>query len=131
MRQQLLRFVLALSLVVSAGSLIGNGVPAQANGFAFCCVCFDCGHENATMAGLDSNSAMCTGVADSADCDSACADLGCIQHTFANATCSDPSLASLCSPGVARAPTASMFGLVALIAVLLGFGAFYLRDRRA
>jgi len=129
MRQQVIRFLLALSLVVSAGSLTGNG--AQANGLEGCCVCSGCGFYNGTVMGVGVADTVCAGAADESQCDGICAGEGCVMFEFENATCLDPSLSSVCQPNLSPVPTTSAFGLMALVALLLGFGAFFVRERRA
>jgi hypothetical protein len=64
-------------------------------------------------------------------CDVMCMEMNCTFSFLANGTmCSDPSLASTCAgDDTTMAPAASHAGLVALIAALAGFGAFYLKRR--
>lgn len=133
MRQPILRFVLTVSLILSVGSLAGNIVWAGPGGqLEGCCICFDCIEGNATMMGLGQGSAVCIDVGDAMECRGACAQEGCSSSDFENSTCSAPALDSICGDGaVAPAPASSAFGLMALAALLFGFGAFYLRDRRA
>jgi len=130
MRSKVVRFVLALSLVVSVGSLVGSRVAA--GGLEGCCVCTGCGLVNGTVMGPGIGGAICADAGNPSLCDGICADAGCLFNTFENATCSDPSLADACGdPSLAPVPTASSFGLMALVALLLGFGTFLLRERRA
>ncbi len=129
MRQWMMIFALAVALVLSAGSLIGDKVAAGPSEIG-CCICADCSSQNATTMGIDAEGAVCLGA--TGPCETVCLKAGCQVNQFENATCSDISLAPLCSPGgIAPAPAMSSLGLLALALLLVSFGVFYLHDRRA
>jgi hypothetical protein len=127
MRSKALTLILALSLAISAATLIEHADATDTE--PGCCICF-CGAQNATTSGAISG-AVCTDVANIRECGLRCADIGCdgLKPDFAgNVTCSDPALAETCG-GATMAPASSPTGLLALAVLLAGFGAFYLRRR--
>lgn len=131
MRSRIATLVVALTLLVSAGSLITTEVEASGAERFGCCICAPC-VENSTMSGLDPlDSAQCAPAATAGECPDICDSQGCGFETFENVTCNDPSVAEACGDPFVMAPAASTLGLLTLIALLSGFGAFYLRRRAA
>ena len=93
-----------------------------------CCICLCGASGNSTTFGNGNSGAVCSDVANSRECSGICGDLGCPTDFAGHLACTDPALAEAC--GIATmAPASSPTGLIALAAVLAGFGAFYLRRR--
>lgn len=122
-----LTLLLALSIAVSVASFIEHADATDTE--PGCCICF-CGAQNATTYGAVPG-VVCTDVANLRECSLRCQEIGCDgpkPDFVGNVTCSDPALAETCG-GSTMAPASSAVGLMALAALLSGFGAFYLRRR--
>ncbi len=122
--------LLALSITIAAGSLIGDAAALQSH-LGGCCHCFDCSGFNSTAG------AACKTVNSNASCIGLCGNLDCMGSNFTtHTTCGDEPSATQCAAAAnldfgAMAPAASPLGLTVLAALLSGFGAFYLRRRRS
>ncbi len=119
--------ILALLITASAAPLVER-VWADDGFGASCCVCF-CGSQNSTTMGTGSSDFVCTDLdsASGAECNAICDPIGC-QGKVSIVPCTDPGLAETCAVAT-MAPASSPVGLLALVAALSGFGAFYLRRR--
>ncbi len=117
--------ILALIALVGLAISIATLAPAV-GGTGGCCSC-SCPPVGGA-AGFDTCNDVAFG-----ECDSLCDGMNCTFSFFQNGTmCSDPALAATCGEaGATMAPAASTTGLAALVALLAGFGAFYLRRRSA
>lgn len=125
MSSRALTLILALTVAFSAATLIDRATAKPAG--PVCCICA-CGSENSTTFQAAPGGAVCRDAASGGECGSLCGDLGCGVELVGNQSCTSPAFASGCGV-TTMAPASSSTGLVALIAALTGFGAFYLRRR--
>ncbi len=125
MSSRALTLILALSVVFSVATL-SDRATAKPTG-PVCCVCA-CSGENSTTFQAAPLSAVCKDAANGGECGSQCGELGCGVDFVGNQSCTAPSFAAACGV-TTMAPASSSSGLIALIAALTGFGAFYLRRR--